>query len=200
MADESWFKGKDGAMGVRLSDGSGKRGGREIMDQVMCCCGPRWGRKYSTMDESSSTSPPELRTKGRWQVDEDDEYFKPPVWKQILLKVKAQARQANCGTNSGHWENYDSQSYKKNFDNGEFEENTEFDDKLGLKEQAMLQTLASTRALNVSDADFQVLVKSKSNPPSALSPSPVNRSKDDFVPIWQRRASSPVTLDVRHRA
>jgi hypothetical protein len=152
------------------------------------------------MDENSSTSPPELRTKGRWQVDEDDEYYKPPVWKQIMLKVKAQARQANCGTNTGHWENYDSQSYEKNFDNGEFEENNT-DEKLGLKERAMLQTLASTRSLNVSDADFQVLVKSKSNlPPTALSPLPVNRSKDDFVPIWQRRASSPVTLDVRHRA
>jgi len=181
------------------------------MDQaavVLCCCGPRWGRKYNTMEGDSPKDV--LRTKGRWEVDGDDEYYKPPVWKQIILKVKAQARQANCGGhNSGEWVNYDSQSYEKNFDNGSwrdtsrdvYQENDE-NEKLGLKERALhtalLQKFASTRSQKLADGEVQVIISSP-----ALSPLPVRstpKPKDGFVPIWQRRATSPVTLDVRQRS
>lgn len=181
---------------------------------VLCCCGPRWSRKYNPVEVHNGSPEAEkdvLRTKGRWQVDADDEYYKPPVWKQIILKVKAQARQANCGGNAraGDWVNYDPQSYEKNFDNGSwrdtsqgvYQENDE-NEKLGLKERALhtalLQKFASTRSQKLADGEVQVIISSP-----ALSPLPVRSSskpKDEFVPIWQRRASSPVTLDVRQRS
>lgn len=186
--DSRWFprggrrKGEslaaDGATNRAKTRPNVRRSQSTLMDQavvVLCCCGPRWGRKYDNIEENT----PEvvLRTKGRWEVDADDEYYKPPVWKQIILKVKAQAKQANCGNNNGDWVNYDSQSYQKNFDNGsDVSRANDANEKLGLKEQAALPD---------------------------LSPLPVRASlkpKDDFVPIWQRRASSPVTLDVRQRS
>lgn len=186
------------------------------MDQaaVLCCCGPRWGRKYNTV-ENHNGSPEDrtdiLRTKGRWEVDADDEYYKPPLWKQIILRVKAQAREANCGNSvrAGEWVNYDPQSYEKNFDNGTwrdssrdiYQENDE-NEKLGLKERALhtalLQKFASARSQKLADGEVQSII---SDP--ALSPLPVRttvKPKDEFVPIWQRRASSPVTLDVRQRS
>jgi len=191
-----------------------RRSQSTLLDQaavVLCCCNPRWGRsKYDAIEGNGNTPEDVLRTKGRWEVDEDDEFYKPPVWKQIILKVKAQARQANCGgTNAAEWVNYDSQSYEKNFDDGlwrdtsrnVFQENV-VNENLALKERALhtalLTKFASSRPHKLADGGVESII---SDPD--LSPLPVRsatKPNDDFVPIWQRRASSPVTLDVRQRS
>ncbi|KAG0562103.1 hypothetical protein M758_9G171700 [Ceratodon purpureus] len=182
--------------------------GRDDGGVVLCCCGPRWGGRKASNGEHERGDV--LRTKGRWEVDDDDEFYKPPVWKQIIQKVKAQTRQLNSTSiGRGEWVNYDPQSYEKNFDNGlwrdtsrqkHYDENDE-DEKLGLKERArhtaLLQKFASTRSQKQANGEIQLIITSP-----ALSPLPVrtvSKSKDEFVPIWQRRASSPITLDVRQR-
>ena len=183
------------------------RGDRGV--PVFCCCGPRFGGRKASSGAVEGADV--LRTKGRWEVDDDDEYYKPPVWKQIIQKVKAQTRHLNSNsTPRGEWVNYDPQSYEKNFDNGTWRDSSqeinhyvENDEnkKLGLKERALhtalLQKFASSRSQKLADGEVQLIVTSP-----ALSPLPVRtipKSKDEFVPIWQRRAASPIKLDVRHR-
>lgn len=181
--------------------------GRRDRGAALCCCGPRWGGRKAPSGASSSGNDA-LRTKGRWEVDDDDEYYKPPVWKQIIQKVKAQTRHLNSSNSiaRGEWVNYDAQSYEKNFDNGSWRDTSrqkqyDEDEKLGLKERALhtalLQKFASSRSQKLADGEVELILTSPS-----LSPLPVrtiSKPKDEFVPIWQRRAASPITLDVRQR-
>jgi hypothetical protein len=181
-------------------------GGRVDGGVVLCCCGPRWGGRKASHGGNDG-----LRTKGRWEVDDDDEFYKPPVWKQIIQKVKAQTRQLNSNSIArGDWVNYDPQSYEKNFDNGSwrdtsrqklYDENDE-NEKLGLKERALhtalLQKLSSNSSQKLANGEVKLIITSP-----ALSPLPVrttSKSKDEFVPIWQRRATSPISVEVRQRS
>lgn len=111
---------------------------------------------------------------GRWEVDvNEDDYFKPaPMWKQLVRKMKAQARHVQAaGSRNESWLNYDPQSYQKNFDNGEFRQQTYYvrhpldeehsDNQHAAKETALhtalLQRIASTRSQQ--EATTQVVPK-----------------------------------------
>jgi hypothetical protein len=111
---------------------------------------------------------------GRWEVDvNEDDYFKPaPMWKQLVRKMKAQARHVQAaGSRNESWLNYDPQSYQKNFDNGEFRQQTyhvrhsldeeNSDHQHAAKEMALhtalLQRIASTRSQH--EATTQVVPK-----------------------------------------
>lgn len=185
-------------------------------DRVFCCCGPRWGRKYTvevcatdSSDDGSPGNESVLRTKGRWEIDVNEEYYKPPVWKQIIRKVKAQVRQVNS-IPPGVWENYDSQSYEKNFDNGTWRDSSrnnydadDSDEKLGLNERArhtaLLQKFHSNRAQEVPGDVHWNSASLSPLPVRSLSKEKIDKAKEDFVPIWQRRAASPITLDLKQR-
>jgi hypothetical protein len=110
---------------------------------------------------------------GRWEVDvNEDDYFKPaPMWKQLVRKMKAQARHVQAaGSRNESWLNYDPQSYQKNFDNGEFRQQTYYV-RHSLDEEnyhqhaaketalhtALLQRIASTRSQQ--EATTQVVPK-----------------------------------------
>jgi hypothetical protein len=111
---------------------------------------------------------------GRWEMDvNEDDYFKPaPMWKQLVRKMKAQARHVQAaGSRNESWLNYDPQSYQKNFDNGEFRQQTYYvrhsldeensDNQHAAKEAALhtalLQKIASTRSQR--EANTQVVPK-----------------------------------------
>jgi hypothetical protein len=90
--------------------------------EFCCCCGPRRsGQWIVEVQKEHGSDNDRLRTAGsRWEVDVNDEYyFKPPMWKQLIRKMKAQAKHVH-GSRNFEWLNYDPQSYEKNFDNGEF--------------------------------------------------------------------------------
>jgi len=191
---------------------------RPIDTVLCCCCGPSKGLNYTvevrsvdSHNDRISQKQSELRTQGRWEVDMNEEYYKPPVWKQLLRKVKAHARQVH--SSRCDWENYDLQSYENNFDNGGWRDQIgstcagQLDEKedLGTKERALhtalLQKFASSRSNSQLSADggsFSPIFSPL--PVRILSKEEIDKSKEDFVPIWQRRATPPIKLDLRQRS
>ncbi len=204
-------------------------GWRSLDAAALCCCGccgwPRrrsgkWVVEVRGMQEvvkKAHGSDDRLRTAGRWEVDVNDEYFKPPpMWKQLVRKVKAQVvrhHHVHGASSRSDWLNYDPQSYEKNFDNGEFRQQQfyaprslqdENDDDHGAREAALhtalLQRLASSR----SQSQQGTTTTTTSSLPSPAPPVKLCKSKEefekakeDFVPIWQRRAATtPMKLDL----
>jgi len=190
----------------------GKPRSRSVGRGGCCCCGPRRGQKFTVevravdLKGSGAASGGELRTKGRWEIDVNEEYYKPPVWKQIIRKVRAHAKHVQ--TSRCEWVNYDPQSYEKNFDNGGWRDSFavvsqhyDENDDLGTKERALhtalLQKFASSRSQQCAD---QLSPISSPLPVRAMSKEEIDKSKEDFVPIWQRRAATPIKLDLRQRS
>jgi hypothetical protein len=141
---------------------------------------------------------------GQWPgtSEIENELFKPaPMWKQLLKKLRAQAKQHVHPVPAREWTNYDVQSYAMNFDNGSwrdsnfsslyFDEDEELQRmKLALRETALhtalLQKFHSTRY--DSSAVAAALVRADSVPVNPIRP---YHPKKDFVPLWQRRHVQP---------
>lgn len=177
-----------------------------------CCCGPRRPQKFTVEVRAVDVKPKgvpkgKLRTQGRWEIDVNEEYFKPPIWKQLIRKVRAHAKQVH--SSRCEWVNYDLQSYEKNFDNGGWRDsctsagNFDENDEVGTKERAMhtalLQKFASSRSQQCSNAGLMSPLPTPI-PVRTMSKEDMDKNKEDFVPIWQRRAATPIKLDLRQRS
>lgn len=125
---------------------------------------------------------------GHWEIEED-EYLKPPAWKQVLRKLRAHAKRHGHPAPARDWENYDLESYEKNFDNGGKEPHTNLGDdgdELGVKERtlhtALLTKFHSTRYENLDLGLVRTI-----SVPAPVRPKP----KEEPFPIWQRRTAGP---------
>uniref|UniRef100_A9RX13 Uncharacterized protein n=1 Tax=Physcomitrium patens TaxID=3218 RepID=A9RX13_PHYPA len=177
---------------------------------IFCCCAPRERANYTVAVRSVDAT----KQDKTWTVDVNEEYSKPPYWKRLIRKLKAQAH----GRPGGHhhsrceWLNYDLQNYQMNFDDGCWREicvsSGHADESDGPAERAramhsaFLQKYCASRTLR----DSQGSPRSPMNSCGGLSPLPVKmlskeeleKSKKGFVPIWQRRQGAPpIKLDLR---
>lgn len=178
---------------------------RSVCATMFFCCGPaREQSQYTTVEVRAVDAAKQDR---KWEVDVNEDYSKPPYWKQLVRKVRSQCRPRGHKAGS-EWLNYDAHSYQMNFDDGCWRESSflyanENDDSVSrarTMQAALVKKFAASR-------------KAEENPGSPVSPclSPlpvkmmskeeIERSKKGFVPIWQRRQGAPpIKLDLRQRS
>lgn len=112
---------------------------------------------------------------GRWVMEDDAEYFlKPPAWKQALRKLRAEAkRHVHPVRELSPGEDYDEESYEKNFDDGE-------GDEFGIKARMMHSQLLTRLHSQRFDGEGGKILKTTSVPVVMTA---------SRAPIWERRCA-----------
>ena len=184
---------------------------RSVCATIFFCCGTREqaGHHYTTVEVHAVDAAKQDR---KWEVDvNEDEYAKPPYWKQLVRKVRSQCRPRQHKSGP-EWLNYDAHSYQMNFDDGCWRENcssflyTDEKDDSATRARAMQAALfkkfASGRALHSDTAPNSPMSPVMSPlPVKMMTKEEIEKSKEGFVPIWQRRQGAPpIKLDLRQRS
>jgi hypothetical protein len=168
---------------------------RSVCATIFFCCGPREQSQYTTVEVRA------VKQDRTWEVDVKEDYAKPPYWKQLVRKVRSQCRPRQ----KPEWLNYDAHSYQMNFDDGCWRETCSSASFLYADESDD----SATRARAMHAALFKSRAHQDAPGSPVLSPLPVKmvskedieRSKEGFVPIWQRRQGAPpIKLDLRQRS
>jgi len=133
---------------------------------------------------------------GRWVMEEDAEYYlKPPAWKQVLRKLRAEAKWHVHPVRELSPVNYDTESYEMNFDDGGRaptymvveEDADEFGVRARIRHSKLLTKFHSQRFEGDPAAMGTKLEKTTSVP--VVLPVKASKCKDDGVPIWERRGA-----------
>lgn len=185
---------------------------RSVCAEFFCCCGPRAGAQntnYTTVEVRSVDGA--TKQDRKWEVDVNEDHFvKPPYWRQLVRKLTSHGH-VRRPSRGADWLSYDVHAYQMNFDDGCGRENCVsylFTDDTDGSPQTRARAMHA--ALLKKFAAQKQQVSSPGSPMSpVLSPLPVKlmskeeieKSKEGFVPIWQRRQGAPpIKLDLRQRS
>uniref|UniRef100_A0A7I4ED32 Uncharacterized protein n=2 Tax=Physcomitrium patens TaxID=3218 RepID=A0A7I4ED32_PHYPA len=154
--------------------------------------------RVAELNHKAATEVDRVQSGGRWVIDEDDDYVKPPAWKQAIRRLRAEAkRHVHPATPRDRLTNYDVENYEKNFDDnekGSLYMVVAANDEFGVKARVLhTNLLARLHSHRFEDSLSQ-------NPPAKLLKctsmpvAPVNlvskSSREDGVSIWQRRQAA----------
>lgn len=136
---------------------------------------------------------------GRWVMEDDREYYlKPPAWKQVLRKVRAEAKRHVHPAPPREGMDYDAESYEKNFDSGRgallvvVDEEDELEGKARVLHTKLLTKLHSKRFEDI-DALGQDFPATKLLTSVSVPAVPAKgKLVDAGVPIWERRIARPL--------
>lgn len=183
---------------------------RSICAEFFCCCGPRVQTSYTTVEVRSVDGA--AKQDRKWEVDVNEEQYKPPYWKQLARKLTSHGHVRRHSRGSD-WLSYDPYTYQMNFDDGCRRENCvsylftdekgDADTRARAMHAALLKKFAADRALKqgIGSPGSPMSPILSPLPVKMLSKEEIEKSKQGFVPIWQRRQGAPpIKLDLRQRS